>query len=97
MGYSSTQKGYKCYVPENGGKYFVTMDVTFFEDVPYYSSKGKEILEPNRQGEPPTLVQDTSPPSYPTSHSPYSPSPKSIPSENEHANAKVLATPSVIS
>lgn len=91
--YSNTQKGYKCHVPEKGGKFFVTMDVTFFEDVPFYSSKGKEILEPDRQGEPPTLVQDVSLPSYPSSRSPISPSPKLLPSENDHAHAKTPPTP----
>eukprot|EP00252_Welwitschia_mirabilis_P002409 TRINITY_DN1235_c0_g1_i6.p1 TRINITY_DN1235_c0_g1~~TRINITY_DN1235_c0_g1_i6.p1 ORF type:complete len:1428 (+),score=264.56 TRINITY_DN1235_c0_g1_i6:585-4868(+) len=35
VGYSSTQKGYKCYHPPTR-KYFVTMDVTFREYEPYF-------------------------------------------------------------
>jgi hypothetical protein len=37
VGYSSTQKGYKCYHPPSR-KYFVSMDVTFFEQQSYSSS-----------------------------------------------------------
>lgn len=37
IGYSSTQKGYRCYCPETK-KTYVSCDVTFFEDTPYYSS-----------------------------------------------------------
>ena len=80
MGYSSNQKGYKCYVPQKGEKYYVTMDVTFFEDLP--SSKGNEISEPNRQGEPPTLVEDVQPPSHPN---PTPSSPQPVPSERAHS------------
>jgi len=34
VGYSPTQKGYKCFDPKNK-KMFVTMDVTFFENKPF--------------------------------------------------------------
>eukprot|EP00268_Persea_americana_P021204 TRINITY_DN21189_c0_g1_i1.p1 TRINITY_DN21189_c0_g1~~TRINITY_DN21189_c0_g1_i1.p1 ORF type:complete len:134 (-),score=15.16 TRINITY_DN21189_c0_g1_i1:614-1015(-) len=88
LGYSSTQKGYRCYVLQQGGKYFVTMDVTFFEDVPYYSSTGKSILEPNKHGEPPTLVQDVSPPLYPSSSLSTPLSPTSVPSESQRTMPK---------
>jgi hypothetical protein len=39
VGYSSTQKGYKCWEPV-GRKLFVSMDVTFQEFEPYYVKKG---------------------------------------------------------
>ena len=35
LGYSPTQKSYKCFHPPSRKK-FVTMDVNFFEDQPYY-------------------------------------------------------------
>jgi hypothetical protein len=35
VGYSPTQKGYKCFDPKNK-KMFVTMDVTFFENKPFF-------------------------------------------------------------
>ena len=43
LGYSSSQKGYKCFDPVTKRKY-VSMDVKFFEDVPYFSNKGKSFL-----------------------------------------------------
>ena len=36
IGYSATQKGYRCYYPPNG-KIFVSMDVTFQEQEAYFS------------------------------------------------------------
>ncbi|CAO2199022.1 unnamed protein product [Urochloa humidicola] len=39
VGYSSTQKGYKCWDPI-GKRLFVSMDVTFREEEPYYTKKG---------------------------------------------------------
>ena len=38
-GYSSTQKGYKCWDPI-GKRLFVSMNVTFHEEEPYYTKKG---------------------------------------------------------
>ena len=38
MGYASTQKGYKCWDPI-GRRLFVSMDVTFHEEEPYYIRK----------------------------------------------------------
>jgi hypothetical protein len=35
VGYSSTQKGYKCYHPHSG-KLFVSMDVTFLKQEAYF-------------------------------------------------------------
>ena len=98
LDYLTTQKGYKCYVLEKKGKYFVIMDVTFFEDVPYYSLKGNEILEPNRQGEPttfeqPILVQDVLPPSYPISPSSTPLSPKPFLSESGGFMSCILSLP----
>ncbi|CAL9004389.1 unnamed protein product, partial [Prunus brigantina] len=42
IGYSSTQKGYKCYHPPTQ-KVHVTLDVTFYEEVPYYVSPSSPI------------------------------------------------------
>ena len=39
MGYASTQKGYKCWDPI-GRRLFVSMDVIFREEEPYYTKKG---------------------------------------------------------
>jgi hypothetical protein len=37
VGYSPTQKGYKCFDP-NSKRLLVTMDVTFFENKPFFES-----------------------------------------------------------
>ncbi|KAL5806134.1 hypothetical protein ACOSQ4_028867 [Xanthoceras sorbifolium] len=36
LGYSSNQKGYKCYSPTNK-RFYNSIDVTFFEQHPYHS------------------------------------------------------------
>uniref|UniRef100_A0A2N9FEZ0 Cytosine-specific methyltransferase n=1 Tax=Fagus sylvatica TaxID=28930 RepID=A0A2N9FEZ0_FAGSY len=43
--YSRTKKGYRCYNPTLS-KHFVSVDVTFFEDVPYYSPQGAQFQVP---------------------------------------------------
>ncbi|BFG29747.1 hypothetical protein CerSpe_160210 [Prunus speciosa] len=42
IGYSTTQKGYKCYHPPTQ-KVHITLDVTFHEEVPYYVSPSSSI------------------------------------------------------
>jgi len=37
LGYSRLQKGYRCYSPETK-KYYMSANVTFFEQTPYFSS-----------------------------------------------------------
>jgi len=53
VGYSPTQKGYKCFDPKNK-KMFVTMDVTFFENKPFFHDthlQGGDIKEDSFQTE----------------------------------------------
>ena len=40
LGYSSNQKGYKCFDPVTK-KYFVTMDVQFFENQSFFKSSSE--------------------------------------------------------
>lgn len=47
LGYSPTQKGYKCYLP-NSGKSVVSMDVIFHEHTPYYLQGENREREANR-------------------------------------------------
>ena len=37
LGYSRLQKGYRCYSPQTH-QYFLSADVTFFDDSPFFSS-----------------------------------------------------------
>lgn len=39
LGYSANQKGYKCFSPATR-KFYNSMDVTFFENIPFYSNSG---------------------------------------------------------
>ncbi|CAL2225121.1 unnamed protein product [Prunus armeniaca] len=47
IGYSSTQKGYKCYHPPTQ-KVHVTLDVTFHEEMSYYVSPSSPIQRKRR-------------------------------------------------
>ena len=51
VGYTTTQKGYKCFDPISK-KMFITMDETFFEDKPFFENHlqggtrhGEELVE----------------------------------------------------
>uniref|UniRef100_A0A2N9FPR9 Integrase catalytic domain-containing protein n=1 Tax=Fagus sylvatica TaxID=28930 RepID=A0A2N9FPR9_FAGSY len=44
VSYSRTQKGYQCYSPSLC-KHFVSADMIFFEDIPYYSPQGRQLQE----------------------------------------------------
>ena len=53
LGYSCTQKGYRCYSPDSC-QYFVNADVTFFESTPFFSSSDQCLssdLIVSREGE----------------------------------------------
>ncbi|PON63816.1 LOW QUALITY PROTEIN: hypothetical protein TorRG33x02_275260 [Trema orientale] len=48
LGYSSTQKGYKCFSQEKQ-RYFVSKDVTFFENCPFYAKNSLQGKNKNTQ------------------------------------------------
>ena len=50
VSYSPTQKGYRCWSPTEK-RFFVSMDVTFHEREPFYSSYANPINSTNIQGE----------------------------------------------
>ena len=50
VGYSSPQKGYRCWCPTEK-RFFVSMDVTFREKEPYYTSAISTIDSIGREGE----------------------------------------------
>ena len=43
LGYSRLQKGYRCYSLETH-RYFISADVTFFEDSPFFSTTSESLL-----------------------------------------------------
>ena len=51
VGYPSSQKGYKCYAHGYKGRLFVTMDVDFHDDIPFFSSTSKELLPEGSENE----------------------------------------------
>lgn len=44
LGYSRTRKGYKCYSPQLHKK-FISVDVTFYESIPFYSIESENFQE----------------------------------------------------
>ena len=42
LGYSRLQKGYRCYSPQTN-RYFLSADVTFFEDSPFFFSSSESL------------------------------------------------------
>ena len=42
LGYSRLQKGYRCYSPQTH-RYFLSADVTFFEDSPFFFSSSESL------------------------------------------------------
>ena len=83
IGYSSTQKGYRCYYPPSR-RFFITKDATFDESMPYYPSPTTSSSHPSPSVPtsdsldflilpPPPLSPQSSPPS--SSDSPPPPAP----------------------
>ena len=67
VGYPSNQKGYKCYAPGKKGRIFVTMDVSFYEDVPFYSSVSEDLIHGKSKVNSLPLLDFITPPIYPGS------------------------------
>ena len=84
VGYSSTQKGYKCFHPPSR-KFYISVDVTFFENKSYFHKN-------HLQGETTTLEDGTWSESFESSFSPLDlPSTSHLPSpvqEPESANTE---------
>lgn len=87
MGYSSTQKGCKCCVPESGGNPLLPWMSHFSKMYPITHRRGKKYWN-HIDRQQPTLVQDVPPPSYISCHSLTSLSAISTHNENEHANVE---------
>lgn len=68
LGYSRTQKGYRCYHPESR-RYFGCADVTFFESTPFFFTLGQDLsldVVLSREGEHlPLPIPITNRPSLP--------------------------------
>lgn len=58
VGYFATQKGYKCYYPPSR-KFFVSMEVTFWELDPYFSPSQSPLQGEIKEQEVTTLGQYT--------------------------------------
>ena len=67
IGYSSNQKGYKCFALEKKGRVFVIMDVSFYEDVPFYSYTNEELIYEKNEEKGLPLLDIVTPPIYPGS------------------------------
>ncbi|KAK8923657.1 hypothetical protein KSP39_PZI019078 [Platanthera zijinensis] len=65
IGYSATQKGYKCFHPPTR-KVFVSMDVTFHEDESYYAPTADTTSAPPPTTPSPTTPLPVPPPYYPS-------------------------------
>lgn len=85
IGYLRLKRGYLCYNPSIK-KTFITMDVTFFEDVPFYSPSNAPMLavpKPSSHTLPISIVDlpsTTSPPKYAAPPIVYTRRPKEVPS-----------------
>ena len=64
VGYPGSQKGYKRYAPGRKGRVLVTMEVSFHEDIPFFSSASKELLPEGNAQENVPPVDYVSPPLY---------------------------------
>ncbi|KAA0055541.1 Cysteine-rich RLK (RECEPTOR-like protein kinase) 8 [Cucumis melo var. makuwa] len=93
--YPPHQRGYKCFHPPSR-KYFVTMDVTFCEDRPYFpvshlqGERGirKEVGSPTSQ--PPAPIQDSKAPRDQGMENPTEPCTINTMNENDRSDVAVL-------